>query len=243
MNKRLIKSQVYKTLLSRSGNKCAFLGCTQAIFNDKFEFIAQLCHIEAVSMNGERFNNKLTVEEINSYGNLMFMCYKHHVETNDVKVYTVDVLKEIKREHESKYIFSPFNIDMSHIFSLRLDIENYWKKVEDANTKEHIIPDLKIDIDTKAGYDELNNQISATLNSLEKLLSIIEKDDKNKYWEIFNIGLPNHINAVRVLLDHMIIKYYEEKLINSPHDTSLRDKFDNLRKHFLENAKRYAHID
>lgn len=133
MSKRAINSRVYKALLSRSGNKCAFKGCTHPIFNDKFEFVAQLCHIEAVSKKGQRFNPLLSIEEINSYENLLFLCYKHHAETNDVNIYTVKVLKEIKHEHESKYISSPYKVDMSHIFALKKEVEDYWSMVEDAN--------------------------------------------------------------------------------------------------------------
>ncbi len=56
MANRTIPSQVYKTLLARSGNKCAFPGCPKPLFNQRFEFIAQLCHIEGVK--GERHNPK-----------------------------------------------------------------------------------------------------------------------------------------------------------------------------------------
>jgi hypothetical protein len=42
-----------------------------------------------------------TDEERRSYANLMFFCYPHHIATNDVSVYTVAKLKEMKRTHEA----------------------------------------------------------------------------------------------------------------------------------------------
>lgn len=243
MNKRSVNSQVYKALLSRSGNKCAFPGCTHPIFNNKFEFVAQLCHIEAVSPDGQRFNKDLTTEQVNSYGNLLFMCYKHHVETNDVTTFSVNVLKKIKQDHESQYVTSPFNVDMSHIFALKRNVENFWKRVEEINTNEHSIPDLRIKINVELDHNELIKQVSASLDSLETLLGQVGKDDKNKYWEIFNLGVPNHTSAIRVLLEHMNIKYHEEKLNNNPSDMEVREQLDKLRVNFLNLAKNSAHFD
>jgi hypothetical protein len=242
MGKRTINSQVYKTLLARSGNKCAFTGCTKPLFNQKFEFIAQLCHIEGVA--GERHNPNLSDEEINSYGNIMFMCYEHHQETNNEKTFTVDVLKKMKIEHEAKYILSPMVVDMSYIYSLRKETEEYWRKVEIVNTTEHVIPNLKIDINTQATYDELNNELNSALDSLDSLFSCFDKSDKDKYWEIFNLGFPNHMTISRVLIEQMRIKFYESHLANNPHDNTIKGQLEQLRKEFIENtAKSAGHVD
>lgn len=242
MARRAINSQIYKTLLARSGNNCAFPGCNKPLFNQKFEFIAQLCHIEGV--NGERHNPKLTDEEINSYSNIMFMCYKHHVETNNEKTFTVDVLKKMKLDHEAKYILSPMVVDMSHIYSLRKETEEYWRRVEIVNTTEHVVPDLRVEINAHATYDDLNNKLNSSLDSLEILFSTIDEIDKDKYWEIFNLGFPNHITISRVLLEQMRIKFYESNLANNPHDNLIKDKLEQLRKEFIEySAKTAGHID
>ncbi|WP_341906641.1 hypothetical protein [Fluviicola taffensis] len=242
MAKRTINSQVYKTLLARSGNKCAFPGCPNSLFNQKYEFIAQLCHIEGVA--GERFNPKLSDEQINSYENIMFMCYEHHVETNDEIKFTVKVLKEMKVEHEGKYILSPMVVSMAHIFSLRKETEEYWKRVEIVNSTEHVVPDLKIDINAQATYDELNDELNSCLNALESLFSVFDKTDTDKYWEIFNLGFPNHLTISRVLIEQMRIKYYEANLANNPHDNAIKNKLEELRKLFIENtAKSAGHVD
>jgi hypothetical protein len=242
MGDRAINSQVYKTLLARSGNKCAFPGCPNPIFNQQYVYIAQLCHIEGVA--GQRYNPSLSVEEVNSYSNLMFLCYKHHKETDDESLFPVEVLKKMKIDHEAKYILSPFAVDMSHLFSLRKETEEYWKKVEIANTAHHVIPNLKIEIKTNADYTELNKELMDILTSLESLISIFDENAKRKYWEIFNLGFPNHLTKIKVLLEHMNIKFHESHLANNPNDNSIRDELEQLRKKFIDTtAKHTAYAD
>lgn len=70
------------------------------MFNADGDFVGQICHIEAAEPGGERFNILQTNEQRRHVSNLVLMCYDHHVHTNDVGKYTVDVLKRIKRDHE-----------------------------------------------------------------------------------------------------------------------------------------------
>jgi hypothetical protein len=241
MNKRTINSQVYKALLARSGNKCAFPGCTNPIFNQKDEFVAQLCHIEGVK--GERYNSNLSDEEINSYSNLMFLCYKHHIETDNEKTFTVDTLKEMKLDHESKYILSPMVVDMSHIYSLHKENEEYWNNVEFVNTTENVVPDLKIDIAPHATYEELYVELEAVLKSLESIHTSFDQSYK-KNWEIFNFGFPDQMIKVRALIEQMRIKFYEAHLANNPHDNSIKGVLKKLRKNFIEvTTKSVGHAD
>ena len=171
----------------------------------------------------------------------MFMCLKHHVETNDEVVYTADILRKMKYEHESKYIENPFNIDISHIFALKKEAEEYWRKVENANNNEHKFPDLKVSINTRADYDELSNEVSETLDAIDNLISVIDKEDQDKYWEIFNLGFPNHLNKIRIVIEHMTIKYLEAYVANNPQDMATKAKLDSLRKDFLETSKTSSH--
>ena len=78
---------VLRALFARSENRCAFPGCTALLVNEKNQFIAQVCHIEAAEGGGERFNARESDEQRRSYENLMLLCYAHHVETNDVSLY------------------------------------------------------------------------------------------------------------------------------------------------------------
>jgi hypothetical protein len=103
--KRLAPSRdTLRELYLKSGNRCAFPGCERALFNAQGVFVAQVCHIEAAATGGERFNENQTDEERRAAANLVLMCYDHHVETNDVDMFPVERMKQIKLEHEQ--IFS-----------------------------------------------------------------------------------------------------------------------------------------
>ncbi len=54
-------------------------------------------------MGGERFNKNSNNDARRSPANLMFMCYEHHVKTNDVVKYPVADLQEMKAKHEAKF--------------------------------------------------------------------------------------------------------------------------------------------
>jgi hypothetical protein len=95
--------ETFRELFLKSGNLCAFPGCTALMMNEDGLFIGQLCHIEAAEPGGERFNPSMTNEERRSAPNLLLMCYPHHRETNDVTRYTVADLKGMKGNHERRF--------------------------------------------------------------------------------------------------------------------------------------------
>lgn len=92
-----------RELYLKSGNQCAFPGCSDLILNSDGEFIGQICHIEAAEDGGERFNKDQTDAQRASSANLMLMCYPHHIKTNDVGTYTVPMLQQMKADHEAKF--------------------------------------------------------------------------------------------------------------------------------------------
>lgn len=96
-------AETIKFLLLRSGNQCAFPGCTHKIYNDANTLIGECCHIEAAMPGGERFNAESTNEQRRSAENLIFLCHQHHVETDDTEKYPVERMKKIKLEHESQF--------------------------------------------------------------------------------------------------------------------------------------------
>jgi len=101
---RDITLKTRERLYSLSGNQCAFPGCNEKLFNEEGTNFSNICHIEAASPEGERYNANSTVDYRRSYENLILLCLKHHTETNNVAKYTVDVLKKMKQEHEAKFL-------------------------------------------------------------------------------------------------------------------------------------------
>lgn len=101
---RSFEPKTIARLYSLSGNQCSFPDCNERLFNGKGRNFSNICHIEAASPGGERYNVHSTDDYRRSYENLILLCEKHHTETNDVGEYPVDVLKKMKREHEAKFL-------------------------------------------------------------------------------------------------------------------------------------------
>ncbi|RYZ78921.1 MAG: hypothetical protein EOP04_28770 [Proteobacteria bacterium] len=230
---RHIPDHIYRALLARSGNKCAYSGCTHPIVDERNQYVANLCHIESVAAKDQRYNPNLTEQEVNSYNNLMFMCLRHHIETNDEKAYPVVRMRQIKYAHEDNYVASPYHMDMSHVFALKFETEEYWKRVEQENAEDDHVPELKLEIDTRADYEELSQDVVATLSRLEEQIEIVRAGDEMKYWEIFNLGFPNYLTRIRLILDHMAIKYLEAFVQVHPNNMEAKARLDALREEFL----------
>lgn len=100
-----ISTITIKRLFAVSGNKCAFPSCQVPISDEEnATIIGEICHIEASSPGGPRYNSMRSDEERQAFENLVLMCANHHkVIDGNPGSYTVDQLKKIKAEHEQKY--------------------------------------------------------------------------------------------------------------------------------------------
>jgi len=63
--------------------------------------IGEICHIEAAKPDGKRFNKDMTNEARRSYKNLILFCGDHHTVVDaDPITFTVEKLRQMKKEHE-----------------------------------------------------------------------------------------------------------------------------------------------
>ena len=90
-------------LYLHSGNQCAFPECENVLMNYKAQWVGQICHIEAASPGGERFNPNLSLRERAQRENLVLFCHEHHIETNDVDEFPAERLRQIKADHEQRF--------------------------------------------------------------------------------------------------------------------------------------------
>jgi hypothetical protein len=88
-------------LILASAAKCAFPGCNQQLIEND-QLIGQICHIEAASSGGQRYNPDQSDDERRSYENLILLCANHHKVTDDESEYTVEKLKAMKKAHEQQ---------------------------------------------------------------------------------------------------------------------------------------------
>lgn len=102
------------------------------------DFVGNICHIEAASEGGERFNPNQTDEERWSYGNLILLCYEHHIKTNNVTKYTVEVLRKMKSDHEAlAEHFDIPDITLNHIFNEGLEKITLLLHAQGISLSEH----------------------------------------------------------------------------------------------------------
>lgn len=202
------KKDVLRALFARSGNQCAFPGCTQPLINEKNKFIGQVCHIEAAVEGGERFNPDSNNEYRRSYENLLILCYPHHVETDDIDEYPTVRLTQIKNEHEQLFEKSDFKIDESELVKLSYEMEKYWIDIERLNEVDHIFSDSGLAMEVNGGNSFFNVMESAydAVDGIQHLLKSLQESDeclkqdfesilfrKGIAKEQFN-GIPNYEN-------------------------------------------------
>lgn len=240
MGKRsIISTETLKPLLAKSGNVCAYPGCNSPIFNEENLYVAHVCHIEAASPEGPRYNPDQSEAERNGYDNLILMCYRHHVETHDETKYTVQNLKEIKDNHESKFIEDPYKFDMDFLFKIQEETGKYWEEVRNIHNNEHITDFYKIHIKHKASFEELCTDLKGLIYSI---------NDDNVFntrmkWEIKNIKIPNIIKKSNILIVQMEIKYLEEFIKFHRLDLNARRRLKKLKDTFKEYARTAIHND
>lgn len=97
-----------KRLYGLSGNQCAAPGCDKVLIAcDGISIISKICHIEAASGDGTRYNALMTDKERAHFDNLILLCDECHTiidnKENEGK-YSVSLLKEWKKNHESRFL-------------------------------------------------------------------------------------------------------------------------------------------
>ena len=86
-------------LFAVSGNRCAFPNCDNPAIDDSGDLLAEVCHIEAANVTGERFNHSQSNEDRRQFENLIILCRHHHAVTNNVEEYPVHAMRKLKADH------------------------------------------------------------------------------------------------------------------------------------------------
>lgn len=167
-------------LFAKTGNQCAFPDCTHEIFEEN-TLVAQVCHIEAAQESGERFNSDMNNEDRRGYSNLIILCHKHHKITNNIELFPVPVLQNMKKKHE--------------------DIQNKTLKLNTIQLKtvrSEIEAELSFKLDSVLkGVDEIKDRIDFYGRNKLSKGNHPEEDDFNLYFGKF---LDDHVDIGALLL-------------------------------------------
>lgn len=96
-----------RLLYGRSAGRCQFRGCNRFLLEHHVTHspgnFAEKAHIVAFSIKGPRGVDVCNREEINSIENLMLLCPGCHKQIDDdPNLYTIEMLRQFKREHEER---------------------------------------------------------------------------------------------------------------------------------------------
>lgn len=185
------KRETLIALFAKSGNVCAFPGCTHELVTARNIFVGQVCHIEAANPGGQRFNPNSTDEQRRSFENLLLLCYRHHKETDDVNTYDANSLRAIKHQHESVHGEKPFKINESFLHRLEAEMEAYWNEIEVANAENHVAPEFAVRFNIGLPAAKQFVEISAAVERIAELLSHFAKTDS-----MLNNEIRQHLKSL-----------------------------------------------
>lgn len=218
-------SKTLKRLFALSGNQCAFSGCQKKMVNSNNAKDSNICHIEAASEGGERYRHSMSDPERADYPNLILLCVQHHDETNDIKKFSVDILKDMKQNHESAFLHQKLSSNPSMLrntinaiasmdfeyLSIEEGLTSFdpKEKITHNSVKRHfaLIQEYKAyHKKLNSLYDELESQGSLKKEKILNNIKLIYLKVKGSYI----LDSNNIINSIRENSDNIIDDVYSE---------------------------------
>jgi hypothetical protein len=236
------RTETLRALFARSGNECAFPGCSQRLINHRNQFVGQVCHINAAAIDGQRYDPNQTDDQRRSYENLILLCYPHHIETNEVAEYSAARLQQMKWRHEACFETRPYAIEESILRAISEEMNLFWAQVERLNSIEHSMAEFAVPIDARGSFFDVLSQMQREHRYLQSFFDAFREADQDglKHWELHNLGVPNRMQQLHIDLLHLEIKFLEEYLKTHPEDSVARIRLEALKRQFKEIAQHAA---
>lgn len=226
---RQYKPSTIRRLDTLSGNECAAPSCTKKLIaEDEHSIISKICHIEAASKEGPRYNSKSNDDYRRSFENLILLCDEHHIiidNKENESLYSVSLLKEWKIEHEAKILrlISQSNVLSKNPTALSIVINFLGKNIlnEDFIDEPKNAPDtsVKINYNNVIRYKPIIEEYAVYQGKLNKIYEEIEKQGSTKKGLILqNIktlylrekGRYSTLNEIQSNADEIIKKVEDE---------------------------------
>ena len=168
----------------------------------------------------------MTEKQRADYLNLILLCVQHHDETNNVRIYTVDVLKEMKQNHENNFLNEKIRSNPSMLVNTINAIANI--NMDDLQESENL---NVIDPQNKIKYNSI--KINASLIQEYK---VYHKKINSLYDELELQGsikkekLLNNINQIYIRVKGRYVLDSDDKIeiIRRNADNIFDDVFDEL---------------
>lgn len=178
MGRKSIDIKTLKYLYGKSGNKCAFPGCNEPIFEDDGTLTGECCHIEAFSVGGARYNPNTTIEQRNSKENLIMLCARHHkIVDSHPQEYSTECLRSIKNAHEQKFSRETRELNDKMLYALQRSTQEFWSEIKRID-EEVDINGFKIKADPTCNIEDLMKEIEETFTRIENNIIHLKESDE-----------------------------------------------------------------
>ena len=125
-----ISEKTIKLLWSNSAGRCSFTDCNERLTVGQSAHsvphtLGEMAHIKGKNKGSNRYDENQTDEQRDSYENLILLCPNHHTQIDkaeNAKIFTVNVLKEMKINHEAKISKRLESVNISSIEELKNNI-------------------------------------------------------------------------------------------------------------------------
>ncbi len=212
------RSRQYKTTHKRrldtlSRNQCYSPTCNKKLISqDGKSITGKICHIEAASPNGPRYNSQSTDDERRDFNNLILLCDECHTmidNPENLTIYTVEVLKQWKKNHEnfSNQLILKNNPSLLNI-AINAIVSNFFEDetVEEESCNLYKVPEkitynqLKQSRGIIEDYKIFHGKLNLLYNELDKQGSfkktILLERIKNIYRKVKNRYVTNFDNEI-----------------------------------------------
>lgn len=226
---RQYTSSTLKRLFALSGNECAEPNCTKRLVaKDGMSIIAKICHIEAASNEGARYNPHMTDEERRHFDNLILLCDEDHTiidnKANESR-FPVLLLKEWKRNHEGKMLMSKLKSNPSLLKDAINAVANInWEEIEEPESlhafdlREKIRYNaLKKKVGLIEEYKSYHSRINTLYEEIEKQGSFkkekLLRNIRYLYIKVkgkYVLDAEDPLEIIRLNADNIIDDIYEE---------------------------------
>jgi len=174
-----------KRLFAYSGNECSEPRCNRPLIaEDGITVVGKICHIEAASSKGPRYNEDMTDDERRSYDNLILLCDEHHSiidnKKNEYK-YGKEAIADWKDKHIKNIGKSPIVVPDDVVKTALKTLKKSIANIEE-NTEEILERVKKIEGHGSKPY-------LADLNQIQKLVEDYKKevasDEESEFKELY----------------------------------------------------------
>lgn len=182
-----------KILWAKAGNQCSYgykgNNCTQKMIeapNESDTVVGFECHIVGKTKDSARFLENYDDDKMDSYENRILLCGSHHKlvdDKNNEQIYTIKVVRKMKKEHENIISnrpmtesvrrfsgFSPSKKDLLDLDDINYCLSKLKKNDITPIAEERILSDISNDLSDISYIETLREESKSTLQNLLEFL-------------------------------------------------------------------------